>query len=338
MGGGEPLTMTAAELDRAIDTGQFPPLLFLYGEEQFLLEKTLKRLLDKALPQDARDFNLTVFHHKEFSAARLLDTVQTYPVFSQRRVVIVKGAHQIAAAELESLQSYLHHPVDETLLIFVGEKIDARRKFFLDFKKLGELVEFKKLYDNQLPAAIRDLARQNNMTLTDAALTLFCRRVGTNLQEVQTELVKLSLYLGENKLADAVDVDAVVTGSRQETVFALCDAIGDRQSVQAIEMVGRILDEGLPALVVLNMVTRHMRNLCKVGEMVGQKHSKAEIARTAGVNPYFLEGLIRQSRNFSGEQIRKIFERLIATDVALKSAAAHPAAMLEELVLCLCVE
>lgn len=330
--------MTAAELERAIDNGHFPPLLFLYGEEQFLLERTLKHLLDKAIPPDARDFNLTIFHPKEFSAAKLLDTVRTYPVFFPRRVVIVKGAHQIAAAELEGLQSYLHHPLPETLLIFVGEKIDARRKFFIDFKKSGELVEFKKLYDNQLPAAIRDLARQNNLTLTDGALTLFCRRVGANLQEVQTELVKLTLYLGEKSLADVADVEAVVTGSRQETVFALNDAIGERQAAQAVELVGRILDEGLPALLVLNMVTRHMRNLCKVGEMVAQKRSKGEIAKAAGVNPYFLDGLIRQSRNFSGGQMRPVFERLLATDLALKSAAAHPAAMLEGLVLALCTE
>lgn len=330
--------MTAAELHRAIDDGRFPPLLFLYGEEQYLLERTLKHLLDRAIPPDARDFNLTIFAAKEFSAAKLLDTVRTYPVFFDRRVVIVKGAHQISAAELEGVQSYLHDPVSETILIFVGEKIDARRKFFTDFKKTGVLVEFKKLYDNQLPAAIRDLARHNNLTLTDTALALLCRRVGANLQEVQTELVKLGLYLGEKTLADIADIEAVVSGTRQETVFALNDAIGDRQTAQAVELVGRIIDEGLAALLVLNMMTRHMRNLCKVGEMVAQKRPKGEIAKAAGVNPYFLEALIRQSRNFSGEQMRRIFERLLATDLALKSAGAHPAAMLEGLVLAICRE
>lgn len=330
--------MTAAELDRAIDAGHFPPLLFLYGEEQYLVERAMKRLMDKAIPPDARDFNLTIFTPKEFSSAKLLDTVRTYPVFFNRRVVIVKDAHQIVAAELEGLQPYLLQPFDETLLIFTGEKIDARRKFFADFKKHGELVEFKKLYDNQLPAAIRDIARQNNLTLTDSALTLFCRRVGTSLQEIQTELIKLSLYLGGKSLADAADVEAVVTGNRQETVFALNDAIGDRQTARAVELVGRILDEGVPALLALNMMTRHMRSLCKVGEMVAQRRSKGEIAKAAGVNPYFLDGLIRQSNHFSGEQIRRNFELLLETDLALKSAAAHPAAMLEGLVLALCAE
>lgn len=330
--------MTAAELERVVDNGNFPPLLFLYGEEQFLLERALKHLLDKAIPEDARDFNLTTFHHKDFSAARLLEAARTYPVFFPRRVVLVKGAHQIPAAELEGLQDYLRHPLPETLLIFAGEKIDARRKFFTEFKKCGELVEFKKLYDNQLPAAIRDLARQSGLTLTDSALTLFCRRVGANLQEVQTELVKLSLYLGENRLADVAEVEAVVTGNRQETVFALNDAIGERQAALAVELTGRILDEGLAALLVLTMITRHMRNLCKVGEMVALKRSKGEIAKVAGVNPYFLDGLIRQSRNFNGMQMRRAFERLLATDLALKSAGAHPAAMLESLVLALCTE
>lgn len=330
--------MTPAELERRIDAGEFPPLLYLYGEEQFLLARSLKRLLDAAIPEDARDFNLTVFHPREFAAEKLLDTVRTYPVFSARRVVVVRDAHQLAAAELDGLQSYLLDPLPESLLVFCAEKIDARRKFFVDFKKHGELIEFKKLYDNQMPAAIRDLARQEGITLTDAALALFCRRVDASLQDAHAELGKLAIFLGESRLADVADVEAVVIGTRQESVFALNDAIGDRQGLRAVELVGRLLDEGTPALVVLSMMVRHMRNLGKIREMVAQKRAKAEIAKGAGVNPYFLDGLIRQSRNFPAERMRKIFELLLATDMALKSAGAHPEALLEKVVLSICTE
>lgn len=330
--------MTPGELERSIEKGKIPPLLYLYGEETFTLERTLKRLIHATVPDDARDFNLTILHHKEFTSAKLLDTARTYPIFSSHRMIVVKEAHQIAAAELDPLLPYIHDPSPETILVFVGEKIDARRKFFQDFKKHGELVEFKKLYDNQMPAAIRDLAQVVGLALTEAALAVFCRRVSSNLQDVHTELEKLAIYVGDRKLADIADIDAVVTGSRQETVFALNDALGECNAKQSILLIEKILDEGIPALVVLSMMVRHFRNLWKIREMVEQNRPRAEMAKIAAVNPYFLDGLIRQSRNFSSRRLRRVFELFVATDLALKSAAAHQGVLLEKVVLAICAE
>lgn len=330
--------MTPGELERLIEKGKLPSLLFLYGEEAFTLERMLKRLIQATVPEDARDFNLTIMHHKDFSSAKLLDAARTFPIFCNHRMIVIKDAHQIAAAELDPLSSYIHDPSPETILVFVAEKIDARRKFFLDFKKHGELVEFKKLYDNQMPSAIRDLAQAVGLSLTEEALAVFCRRVSSNLQDVHTELEKLAVYVGERKLADVADINAVVTGSRQETVFALNDALGECNAKRSIQLVERILDEGIPGLVVLSMMVRHFRNLWKIREMVEQNRTRTEMAKIAAVNPYFLDGLIRQSRNFSARRLRKIFELFLVTDLSLKSAAAHQGVLLEKVVLAICAE
>lgn len=329
--------MTPAELERAVDQKQIPPLLYLYGEERFTLERLLKKLIHVTIPEDSRDFNLTVFHPKEYAPEKVIETARTYPLFCSHRLLLIKDAHQISAADLDALLPYLHDPAPETLLVFVGDKIDARRKFFLDFKKHGDLVEFKKLYDNQLPAAIRELARNEDLTLTDEALALFCRRIGTSLQDAHSELVKLAAYVGTRKLADVVDIEAVVSGTRQETVFALNDAVGERHARRAVELVGRLLDEGTPALVVLSMLVKHFRNLCKIRELVEQNRPRGEMAKVAAVNPYFLDGLIRQSRNFPPRRYRQIFALFLDVDLSLKSAASvHPEVLLERVVLDIC--
>jgi hypothetical protein len=65
--------------------------------------------------------------------------------------------------------------------------------------------------------------------LTEDALALFCRRVGSNLQEVHGELTKLFAYLGERTLADAADVAAVVSDTRVDSIFDLTNALGGRE-------------------------------------------------------------------------------------------------------------
>lgn len=325
--------MTHAELNRAIGERRIPSLLFLYGEETFLLEQAVQRTRDAVVPTEARDFNYSVFHGRETPVEVILDTARTFPVFSPRRLVLVKEAQEISAAALDAFLPYLADAAPETVLLFTADKIDARRKFFLEFKKHGALVEFKRLYDNQIPAFVREQAQSAGRNLTEDAMALFCRRVGNNLQEVHGELNKLFSYLGERTLVDAADVAAVVSDTRIDSIFDLTNALGQRDAATALRLLGRLLDEGTVPLVILTMMTRHFRQMWKARELLDQGMPTRDLARRLSINPYFLDSLVGQARRFPPARYRQVFDQLLDTDLALKSSGSHPSALLEKLVL-----
>jgi DNA polymerase-3 subunit delta len=325
--------VTPGELKKRLREKKLPPLLFMHGEEPFFLERALRDIVDKTVAAGDRDFNLQIFHGKDCRAADVLDAVRTLPVFCPTRLVIVRDAQDMPAAELELFVPYLKDPVSETILVFTGSKIDGRRKFYQVFKKVGALVEFKKLYDNQIPAFVKEQAGDVGFSFTEDALALFCKRVGTQLQEIHGELSKLRNYLGESKVAQADDVKAVVSDSRIDSVFDLSDAIGKRNTAEALRLLHRLLAEGVAPLLILAMISRHFRQLWKAHELLRQRAPEKEMIRRIGINPYFLNGLLAQARRFPGERFRGIFEALLEADLALKSTGASPSALLESLVL-----
>jgi DNA polymerase-3 subunit delta len=318
--------MIPGDLKKALREGNFPPLLFLYGEERFFLERTVEKIRNLAIPEGGRDFNLNIFHGKEVRAAEVLDCAQTFPVFNEHRLVLVRDAHLIPAAELEALIPYLKNPAQETILLFTAEKIDSRRKFFQQFKKQGKLVEFKKYYDNQIPEFVSTYAREAGFNFSEDGLGAFCRRVGNNLQEIVGELNKLFSYLGDRKVVDTVDI-------RIDSIFELTDALGFQDSARALSLLERLLAEGAVPLVVLSMIARHFRQLWKIAYWQEQGLDRKGLVREAGINPYFLDGLTRQARTFPATAFPEIFRQLLETDLALKSSGSHPAALLENLVL-----
>lgn len=330
--------MTPAEFNRILETRKIPPLLFLHGEETYSIERAVQRLRDLLIAPEGRDFNYQIFYGKEVTAADVLDSARTLPVFASHRLILVKDAHHLPASELEKLLPYLKDPIAETVLLFCAEKIDGRKKFFQEFKKRGQLVEFKRLYDNQIPGFVRDQAREAGRSFTEDALALFSRRVGTSLQEVHSELRKLFDYLGDRDLVDVADVAAVVSETRAESIFDLTDALGRKDIGRALRLLRRLLDEGVVPLVVLAMMTRHFRQLWKTRELLEQGISRQELPRRVGVNPYFMDGLVAQARKFSPDRYRMVFERFLAVDLALKSRGAHAAALLEELILAVAEE
>jgi DNA polymerase-3 subunit delta len=310
-----------------------PSLICLYGEEVFYRDRVLQQIIESTVPLTARDFNLTVLRGKEFRGQQLIEESRTYPVFSDRRLIVVREAHLIPAAELEQLTSILTEPVAESVIVFIADKIDKRKKFFQLLQKSGVLVEFKPLYDNQIPAFVRELLVEQQLDMTDAAMAAFCRRTGTNLQEIASEIAKLKSFAGENRLIDVAEVELVVSKNRHQSVFEFTDALGFKRAGEALRILRQLLDEGEAPVGVLSMIVRHFRQLWKIRDLLDHGISKQEIPKQVGVNPYFVNGLIQQARNFSTYDYRNFYQRFVKADLALKSSGSHPSAILEEVAL-----
>ena len=325
--------MSLQDVKKLIQAGSPPGLILLCGQEPYFLDEGVRLLRDAIVPPESRDFNLNVYHGRDFKPSEIVEQSRTFPVFAERRLVLIKNIHEAKAEQIDGLLEYVEDPVEESVLLVTAEKIDARRKFYQQFKKHGVLIEFKKLYENQLPGFVRDLAKSFNITLTGGALQLFCKRVGSNLVEVQGELEKLVGYLGDRDIAEEADVAAIVSDTRIESIFDLTDSLGQGDSSTALVLLDRLLAEGQAPLMVLAMMTRHFRQMWKIHEMVAQGVPQSDLPKKVGVSPYFLKGLMQQAARFNNQQYRDIFTRLLATDLALKSSGSEPKMHLEKLVL-----
>ncbi|OQY20601.1 MAG: DNA polymerase III subunit delta [Desulfobacteraceae bacterium 4572_35.1] len=323
--------MTDYELRKAAKNNKLPPLICLYGEEAFLLEECLTCLLDETLDKSSRDFNLLVINGRDVDPASLMDTAKTFPVFVQKRMIIVKQAQDLLAHQLDNLISYISDPVPECCMIFCANKVDKRKKFYQQFKKNGVLVEFKSLYANKIPPFVCERARSANKQFSEDGLALFCRRVGNTLGEIVTELNKLFNYCGDNHFIDVPDVAAVVSDTRIDSVFDLTDAIGAKDLSRALILLERLQDDGEAPLKILAMITRHYRQLWKTSALLEQNVGKQQIASTVKINPYFLTEIIRQTKKISKLSYPQSFELFIKLDLALKSTGAQPRALLQKL-------
>ncbi|MDA3903870.1 MAG: DNA polymerase III subunit delta [Desulfuromusa sp.] len=325
--------MNADELYRKLRSHQVPELIFLCGQEQYLVQRAARLVRQTIFPDGNDDFNDNQFYGKEVTAELILEAAMTYPVFATKRLVTVKEAHLLAAAELEKLLPYLQDPVPETCLLFVADKIDNRRKFFQQLKKSGALIEFKPLSDREMPQYIRHALNQRDVKISVDGLDLFCLMVGGNLHEVHAELDKLFNYIGTATLIDVKDVQAVVSRGRAENIFELGNAVGRGDIAKALTLVMRLSAAGEAPLKILSLLVLHFRRLWKVRELQVQHRPANEIAKVAGVPPFVVDGLIRQGKKFSRNDFLQAFELFLETDLAMKSSGADAGALLESLIL-----
>lgn len=328
--------MKHQDLLQEIERGEVRPLYYLFGDEPYLMEKCVRRLLERLVTPDLRDFNLTVFYGAENRGEEIAEAAATLPMFASWRVVLVKKADALSAPSLETLSEYIQNPSPSTCLIFQGDKIDQRKKFFLEMKKRGALVEFKRLYDNQLAGFIRSEASALGKKMEGAAAEMLAYLVGNNLQEMVSELEKAVLYAGKREVITVDDIRSIVSDTRVNTVFELTDALGEKKLYRAMRSLDTLLRGGEAPLLVLAMITRHYRQLWKVRELREKKMSAQEIGKAAGINPYFLQGIIRQSGNYTVPELRGVFGKIREVDTTLKTGRGKPGVYLENLLFELC--
>ncbi len=230
--------MTAQEFETALNKGTFPALSYLYGEETFLIERSVRQLLERAIDPSLKDFNLNVFYGNETKGVEILDAAQTLPMFAERRAVLVKRADALKEDVLDSLLPYIRNPAATTCLVFTGAKIDQRKKFFLELKKQGCLVEFKRLYDNKLSSFIQSEAIAQGKTIDPAAAALLSLLIGNNLQELSSQVEKLAVYCGARPRVTVEDVRTIASSSKAFTAFELARFARHARSAECPEESG----------------------------------------------------------------------------------------------------
>ncbi len=103
--------MSLRELQNMIQAGTLPGLILLYGQESYFIDAGLQAIRDAVVLPEDRDFNLTLFYGRDFKANQVVEQARTFPVFAERRLVIIKNLHEASADQLDGLLSYIEVPV-----------------------------------------------------------------------------------------------------------------------------------------------------------------------------------------------------------------------------------
>lgn len=324
------------KLYKDLESKKFQPIYFLFGDEPYLLNQCVDRFKYAVLDENTMDFNYSLFYSGDAEISNVRDTVETLPVFSPQRLIILKNAHELKDAELMQLEPILENPVDSSVFVIFAEKVDKRKKAIKILLDKAICVEFKKPYDNQIPQWISYLCQNLDLRISGDAIHRLHRLVGNNLSELDSQIQKIQQYIGTKTNIELDDVNAVVSFSREESIFDFTKAIGQKDRVKALEQLVSLLDQGQNEIGIIALLSRHVRMLLTVRSGMDQGIGGAKLASLAQVPSYFIESYCDQARVWP---IRKLEDALVVlheTDKALKSSPVSSHIWLENMVLKSC--
>ncbi len=329
--------MTYAEFQQTVRAQRFAPIYLFYGEEDFLIDEGVQAITEHALDPGMKSFNLDVMDGSKVDAKDVVAHASSFPMMGPRRIVIVREFEKLVGAESakEIVTAYVNRPLESTCLVLVSLDPDFRRRPFTDLKKKATLVECKPLYDQQVPGWVADRVKRLGKEANADACRLIHAYVGNSLRSLQNEIDKLLIFVGERKEVTSEDVATVVGASKGYTIFELQNAIGRKDTKEAVKILERMLTLGQSPQMIIVMLTRFFNQLWKLSDLKVKRIPDSEIAREIGIPPYFVKQYLEFRSNFTTEQIEQNFKSLLEADTVLKTTMRDAHLVLDILVISL---
>ncbi|MGI9089075.1 MAG: DNA polymerase III subunit delta [Chthoniobacterales bacterium] len=281
------------------------------GSDESEVKRVAAELAATLTPPDAGDFGLEVIDgcgdNSEQSAARVrlaIEALQTLPFFGGK-LVWLKNANSLgdsiigrsAAVQeaLEELAEVLEAGLaSDTTFLLSAVEVDKRRSFYKSLGKRAELKVIDKLdssrsgWEEEATEIVRAHAKKRALQFQEEALDLFVLLTGGDTRQIENELEKLDLYLGEERSVTAEEVRTLVPLSRAGVIFELGNALAACDLERALGLVRGLLDQGESAIgILLVAILPTVRNLLLAKDLMERHrfaHPSAPFSFISAVN------------------------------------------------------
>ena len=219
-------------------SGVYRPVYYLMGEEGYFTDKITDYIIENALTEVERDFNLTVFYGLETDIDTVINTAKRFPMMAERQVVVVKEAQ--ALKNIDNLIYYLQNPQPTTVLVFAHKNgsLDKRKKVATEVDRNGVVLDTKKFREDHLPSFISSYLKEKGLTADPKSVLMLRESIGADLARIAGEIDKLSISLPQGATSITPElVEEHIGISKEYNNFELQNAIVNKDVYKANKII-----------------------------------------------------------------------------------------------------
>ena len=317
-------------------------IYFFFGEDNFRITKEIEKIKSGTLSENEYDFNFDKLIAP--SPHDFLNIAESYPAFAEKRVVQAEDFDDSFLND-DSILEYVKSPSPSTIVIFYFNepKINENWKFLKELKNKSyfKLNKVRKLYDNEIPSYIENLAKEKGFSISEESAYYIMRYTGNNLLNIDSELDKISSGItagsksADSKVKTEIPIEKIkslISFSKKFSVFDLTDKILDRDFRAAFSMFDVLYADGEEPIKIISILYGEAKKLHRAKM---QEKSGMNIETILSINAIlpFLKGkFLKRLSLFNAAELRKTVKLLENADLKLKTTSYPPDLIFEEFI------
>jgi DNA polymerase III subunit delta len=323
-----------------------PNTYIFHGIEEFLRAQALRELLASLGDESIVGMNTSPLDGQKTTLPEVITAASAMPFMGEKRLVVATGllgrlegkSGRPSKADqqfAEGLVAFLPNVSPTTVLVFDEDHLLPETHPVMQFAhkhpKAIEVRAFGRMNEVELRKWLTLRAKAKGGTLSPEAVDLLATSGDVDLRLLDQEIEKLLTYANGRPVSGG-DVQKLVHAARSVDVFAMVDALGQRNGRRAIEQFHALVAEGEPPFRLLFMITRQFRLIMQAKDLSERRAPITDMMRSLGSQRFVVEKVLTQSRQFSLAQLDHIYRRLLETDLSIKTGQSDPLLAVDALI------
>ena len=317
-------------------------LYILWGEDEFSLEEKLLEIKKNLGDVSLLPTNTNILDGQKLSLKELEAIGGAMPFLSAKRLVIIKGllgrfesrgksarpkksdSHSAKQDESQMLAECIRTFPESTVAVLI-DNIETRNNslktnpLFTALADKAQVISFPILKSIKLSQWIQARVIQQGGSISRQATDLLMQIIGGDLFTMVNEINKLVAFTS-GRLIEEKDVRMVVSAAQEADVFALVDAIMDRKTALAEQILQKLLQRGTVPSQILALLARQIQIMLQLKDLKSLKRSNSDIQSKLGIyNPYTWNKVSARAEKYAIEKLKTIYRSLLATDLEIKT-------------------
>ncbi|MFK8912754.1 DNA polymerase III subunit delta, partial [Streptomyces sp. YS-3] len=254
------------------------PLTLAVGQEDLLLDRAVQQVVAAARAADA-DTDVRDLASDQLQPGTLAELTSP-SLFAERKVVVVRNAHDLSADTIKDVKAYLDAPAEEITLVLLHAG-GAKGKGLLDAaRKAGarEVACPKTTKPAERLTFVRSEFRALGRSATPEACQALVDSIGSDLRELASAVSQLCADVAGT--IDEAVVGRYYTGRAEASSFTVADRAVEGRAAEALEALRWSLSTGVAPVMITSALAQGVRAIGKLSSARGGR--PADLARELG--------------------------------------------------------
>jgi len=280
-------------------------IILLHGEDTYRMRRKMREIMDEHKEKHKSGLNLRYLEGKTTSFDDLRNEMLGISMFKEKKLIVISDLFSNSKLKEEMIErGKAFVDSDNVLLLIESSNITAKDKLLAFLTKEGKVQEFEPLGGVKLNNWVKEEIKKLDGLIEEKALEKLIEYVGGDLWQMENEIRKLVNYSSNIK---EKDIEMMVKPKYETNVFDTIDAIAAKNKKKAIELLKEHAEKGDSVLYLLAMVASQIRNIIAV-----------KSGSSAGMHPFVLRKATYQAKNFSLDDLKRIYQKIVDLDFEIK--------------------
>jgi DNA polymerase-3 subunit delta len=301
-------------------------LYLIAGTDQAKIDATRARLRSRA-EGDGGVGALEVFEASEGRGApdheALLTAIPAMSLTESRRYLLADGVDRWRDRQLTAVAEAISAlPPDLTVVLIARAKAPAKLVKAVK-AAAGEIHEFEAPKPRDMPRILIGDAKRLGFSLEPAAARLLVDRMGANPVRLGNELERLALWAREGGAVSAADLEQMVSDTSEAAVWALSDAMLERNPAKAASLAERLVSQGENVTGLIYGLASRLRKACTAAAQLEQGVPAKQVESGLGMHPYAAKQLVARLGKTNLTQLQQATATLADLEVWCRGGADY---------------